>query len=221
MTFKVDGVEYTNERAIATQQTGFVLVSQMRSWLPDAIGGIHWFGVDDANTAVFVPMYCCMTTIPKSYSFETADLYNISTESAFWVNNWVANQAYSRYSYMIKDIRKVQNEIEDSFANRQASLEAEALALYKQEPAKAVAMLNEYSNNEAQKATARYLNLAQYLLVKYLDGNMKREKDGKFERSKTGYPVSPAFPGYPQEYYKAIISDTKAAENLKVVEPEK
>lgn len=221
MTFKVDGVEYTNERAIATQQTGFVLVSQMRSWLPDAIGGIHWFGVDDANTAVFVPMYCCMTTIPKSYSFETADLYNFSTESAFWVNNWVANQAYSRYSYMIKDIRKVQNEIEDSFANRQASLEAEALALYKQEPAKAVAMLNEYSNNEAQKATARYLNLAQYLLVKYLDGNMKREKDGKFERSKTGYPVSPAFPGYPQEYYKAIISDTKAAENLKVVEPEK
>lgn len=221
MTFKVDGVEYTNERAIATQQTGFVLVSQMRSWLPNAIGGVHWFGVDDANTAVFIPMYCCMTTIPKSYDAETADLYTFSTESAFWVNNWVANQAYSRYSYMIKDIRRVQSEIEDSFASRQPALEAEALNLYKQDPSKAVAMLNEYSNKEAQKATARYLQLAQYLLVKYLDGNMKREKDGKFERSKTGYPVYPQFPGYPEEYYKAIISDSKAAENLKVVEPEK
>ena len=221
MTFKVDGVEYTNERAIATQQTGFVLVSQMRAWLPDAIGGVHWFGVDDANTAVFVPMYCCMTEIPKSYAAETADLYNFSTESAFWVNNWVANQAYSRYSYMITDIRKVQNEIEDGFASRQASLEEEALNIYKTDPAKAIAMLNKYSNDEAQKATARYLKLAQYLLVKYLDGNMKREKNGEFERSKTGYPVYPQFPGYPQEYYKAIVSDSKAAENLKVVEPEK
>lgn len=221
MTFKVDGVEYTNERAIATQQTGFVLVSQMRSWLPDAIGGIHWFGVDDANTAVFVPMYCCMTSIPKSYAMETADLYNFSTESAFWVNNWVANQAYTRYSFMIKDIRKVQNALEDGYANRQASLEAEALALHKQDPAKAVAMLNDYSNRSAQDATASYLKLAQYLLVKYLDGNMKKEKDGEFERSKTGYPVYPHFPGYPQEYYKAIVTDKNAAENLKVVEPEK
>ena len=221
MTFKVDGVEYTNERAIATQQTGFVLVSQMRSWLPDAIGGIHWFGVDDANTAVFVPMYCCMTSIPKSYAMETADLYNFSTESAFWVNNWVANQAYTRYSFMIKDIRKVQNALEDGYANRQASLEAEALALHKQDPAKAVAMLNDYSNRSAQDATASYLKLAQYLLVKYLDGNMKKEKDGEFERSKTGYPVYPHFPGYPQEYYKAIVTDKNAADNLKVVEPEK
>ena len=220
MTFKVDGVEYTNERAIATQQTGFVLVSQMRSWLPDAIGGVHWFGVDDANTAVFVPMYCCMTSIPKSYAMETADLYNFSTESAFWVNNWVANQAYTRYSFMIKDIRKVQNELEDGYASRQAALEAEALAMHKQDPAKAVAMLNDYSNRAAQDATARYLKLAQYLLVKYLDGNMKKEKDGDFERSKTGYPVYPHFPGYPQEYYKAIVTDKNAADNLRVVQPE-
>ena len=220
MTFKVDGVEYTNERAIATQQTGFVLVSQMRSWLPDAIGGVHWFGVDDANTAVFVPMYCCMTSIPKSYAMETADLYNFSTESAFWVNNWVANQAYTRYSFMIKDIRKVQNELEDGYASHQAALEAEALALHKQDPAKAVAMLNDYSNRAAQDATARYLKLAQYLLVKYLDGNMKKEKDGDFERSKTGYPVYPHFPGYPQEYYKAIVTDKNAADNLRVVQPE-
>ena len=220
MTFKVDGVEYTNERAIATQQTGFVLVSQMRSWLPDAVGGVHWFGVDDANTAIFVPMYCCMTNIPKSYAEGTADLYTFSTESAFWVNNWVANQAYTRYSYMIKDIRAVQNDIEDTFANNQTEVESKALELYKQDPQRAKSFLDSYSNRVAQETTARYLQLAQYLLVKYLDGNMKREKDGEFERSNTGYPVSPKFPGYNEDYYKAIVSDPAAAENLKVTPPE-
>ena len=114
----------------------------------------------------------------------------------------------------------MQNALEDGYANRQASLEAEALALHKQDPAKAVAMLNDYSNRSAQDATASYLKLAQYLLVKYLDGNMKREKDGEFERSNTGYPVSPKFPGYNEDYYKAIVSDPAAAENLKVTPPE-
>ena len=121
---------------------------------------------------------------------------------------------------MIKDIRKVQNELEDGYASHQAALEAEALAMHKQDPTKAVAMLNDYSNRAAQDATARYLKLAQYLLVKYLDGNMKKEKDGNFERSKTGYPVYPHFPGYPQEYYKAIVTDKNAADNLRVVQPE-
>ncbi len=220
MTFKVDGVEYTHERAIATQQTGFVLVSQMRNWLPNPIGGIHWFGVDDANTAIFVPMYCCMTNIPKSYAEKTADMYTFSTESAFWVNNWVANQAYTRYSYMIKDIRKVQTELEDAFANNQPEVEKKALELYKQSPGKAKAYLDSYSNRVAEESTSRYLQLAQYLLVKYLDGNLKKEKDGQFERSNTGYPVYPEFPGYPEEYFRAIVADPAAAKNLKVVQPE-
>ena len=161
-----------------------------------------------------------MTNIPKSYAEGTADLYTFSTESAFWVNNWVANQAYTRYSYMIKDIREVQNGIENAFANNQAEVESKALDLYKQDPQKAKAYLDAYSNRVAQETTARYLQLAQYLLVKYLDGNMKREKDGEFERSNTGYPVYPQFPGYNEEYFRAIVSDPAAAENLKVVPPE-
>ena len=131
MNFEVDGKTYFNERAIATQQTAFVLVSQMRSWLPNEIGGIHWFGVDDANTTVFVPMYCSINSVPKSYDEKTADLYTFSLESAFWTNNWVANQAYGRYSLMIDDIRKVQKSIEDSFEQNMSFIEAEAARLYK------------------------------------------------------------------------------------------
>ena len=214
MTFKVDGVEYTNERAIATQQTAFVLVSQMRSWLPNEIGGIHWFGVDDANTNVFVPMYCCINGAPKSYDSATADMYTLSWESAFWVNNWVANQAYGRYSLMIDDIRKVQKSIEDSFEQNMPAIEAEAAKLHKESPEKAVAYLTDYSHSVAENATAQYKKLGEYLLVKYLDGNRKKEADGKFKRNADGLPVQPDFPGYNEEYHRAIVKD--AGENLKV-----
>jgi dipeptidase len=219
LTYKVDSVEYTNERAICTQQTGFVFVAQMRSWLPNPVGGVLWFGVDDANTAVFLPMYCSMTRIPHSYAAGNGDLYTLSWESAFWVNNWVANQAYTRYSFMIPDIRKVQNDIEDSLANGQNDLEHQALALYKDSPAKAASFLNDYVINKAQSATARYKKLGEYLFVKYLDGNCKKEKDGKFLRNSAGSPVQPDFPGYTQDYYRSIVRST--GNHLKITPVEK
>lgn len=220
MEYKVDGKEYLHERAISTQQTGWVYVAQMRSWLPDPIGGLVWFGVDDANTAVFVPMYCCINEIPKSYAQGTADLYTLNWESAFWVNNWVANQAYTRYNKMIGDIRKVQNEIEDTWHNNQASIEAQAQAIYVSNPAAVVKLLTAYSNEQAQMATARYKKLGEYLFVKYLDGNVKKEKDGKFQRNEAGVPVQPVFGGYNQEYFDAIVKDGDA-EHLRVGEVEK
>lgn len=207
MSFEVDSVTYTNERAIATQQTAFVLVSQMRSWLPNEIGGIHWFGVDDANTAVFVPMYCCISSAPKSYDATTADLYTFSTESAFWINNWVANQAYSRYSLMINDIRKVQKSLEDSFEKNMPEIEAKAADLLKESKDSAVTYLTNYSHKVAADATSKYHDLALYLLVKYLDGNRKKEENGVFKRNPDGLPVQPDFPGYNKAYYEAIKRD--------------
>lgn len=214
MTFKVDGEEYVNERAISTQQTGFSFVAQMRNWLPDPIGGILWFGVDDANTCVYVPMYCAMTEIPHCYAPGNGDLYTLSWTSAFWVHNWVANQAYGRYSLMIPDIRKVQSALEDSFESKQAELEAQAKGLYAESPEKAIKLLNEYSITQATEATGRFKELGEYLLVKYLDGNMKKERDGKFARTPEGYPESPNFPGYNEEYYRSIVRDT--GDHLKV-----
>ena len=219
MSYKVDGVEYVNERAIATQQTAYVLVSQMRSWLPNAIGGVLWFGVDDANTNVFLPMYCSMTKVPHNYADGVADLYTLNWESAFWVNNWVANQAYSRYPLMIPDIRKVQSSIEDALATNQPVIEEKALNAYSTSPAEAAKILNDYSEQVSADATARYKKLGEYLLVKYLDGNRKRETDGKFARNPWGYPLQPEFPGYNEDYYRTIVNGT--GDHLRVREVEK
>ena len=108
LTFKVDSVEYVHERPTATQQTGFTFVAQMRSWMPDYIGGILWFGVDDAATGLYVPMYCGITRIPECYRPDNGSLLDYSATSAFWTYNSVANYAYSKYSYMLPDIKKVQ-----------------------------------------------------------------------------------------------------------------
>lgn len=221
MDFEVDGVKYSQERAIATQQTGWVFAAQMRSWMPNEVGGCFWFGVDDANTAVFVPMYCCITQVPESYRQGKADMYTLDWDCAFWVNNWVANQAYSRYSQMIGDIRKVQGEIENNFAKRQSIIEAQATSLLTTNRDAAIRLLTEYSVNAGQDATARYKKLGEYLFVKYLDGNTKKEKDGKFLRNEYGTPASPTFSGYTQEYYDMLIKGPNGGDRLKVVEPEK
>ena len=155
MDFEVDGVKYSQERAIATQQTGWVFAAQMRSWLPDEVGGCFWFGVDDANTAVFVPMYCCITQVPESYRQGKADLYTLDWDCAFWVNNWVANQAYHRYSQMIGDIRKVQGAIEDNFAKKQSVIEAEATSLLATDRDAAVRLVCEVPRRQYQEGERR------------------------------------------------------------------
>lgn len=221
MDFEVDGVKYSQERAIATQQTGWVFAAQMRSWMPDEVGGCFWFGVDDANTAVFVPMYCCISHVPESYRQGKADMYTLDWDCAFWVNNWVANQAYARYSQMIGDIRKVQGDIEDGFAKQQSIIEAQATSLLTTDRDAAIRLLTNYSVNAGQEATARYKKLGEYLFVKYLDGNIKKEKDGKFLRNEWGTPASPTFGGYTQEYYDMIVKGPNGGDRLKVVEPEK
>jgi len=206
MDYEVDGEHYCMERAIATQQTGWVFVAQMRSSLPDPVGGCLWFGVDDANTAVFLPMYCCINRIPDSYQAGKWDLYTLDWNSAFWVNNWVANQAYNRYSLMIGDIRTVQNDIEDSIAAVTPDIEQRAAALCRAgNEAQAVKLLTDYACDNAARATAKYRKLGEYLFVKYLDGNIKREKDGKFQRTETGIPASPIFGGYSEEYYRDLV----------------
>ena len=216
MDFTVNGVKYSHERAIATQQTGWVFVSQMRANLPDPVGGCLWFGVDDANTAVFLPMYCSITEVPESYRQGKADLYTFDFDAAFWVNNLVANQAYHRYSQMIPDIRKVQGEIEDKCANDQPAIESRAVDLLKTNRDEAIQYLTNYSVNTAQNATARYQDLAKYLFVKYLDGNRKKEKDGKFLRNEYGMPAQPDFPGYTQDYYNQF--GIPSCDHLKEVE---
>lgn len=205
LTFKVDSLEYTHERAIATQQTGFSLVASLDRKAPELMKGILWFGVDDANTCVYVPVYCSNTRVPLEFAPGNGDLYNVSWTSAFWVNNYVANQAYHRYSQMIEDIRKVQVAEEDTLATEVRVLMAEVPGWDKEY---ARDFLNDHTALAARRYVARYKALGDYLLVKYLDGNVKKEKDGRFERTSDGMPVYPAFPGYDERYYRNIVKET-------------
>lgn len=208
LTWEVDSVTYCNERAISTQQTGFSFVTQSRSWLPAAIGGILWFGVDDAYSTCYTPMYCGITEIPECFAVGNGDMLTYSETAAFWTFSQVANTAYSRYSDMIVDIQLVQKELEDKFVTYVPVIDKAAETLFNSNEAQARKFITEYSVNEANNMTARWKKLGQYLTVKYTDGNIKREKDGKFERTETGMPASPIFAGYPEWWYKAIVNST-------------
>lgn len=215
MNFEVNGQTYVNERAIATQQTGFVLVAQLRKDLPDYVGGILWFGVDDADMTLFKPMYTSMTRIPWSFSEENGSMTKFSWTSAFWMHNWVANMAYGKYSYMIEDIRKEQQRIEGQWQAMQPIVEKQAMAIAKdQGEAAAVEFLTNYSCNIADQSTSDWKKLGEYLMVKYIDGNVKIEKDGKFAEEH-GIVVFPKQPGYSQEYYDQVAAGENV-EHLKV-----
>ena len=208
LTFEVDSVQYCNERPIATQQTGFSFVAQMRSWLPNAIGGILWFGVDDAAQTVYYPIYCNNTTVPHEMEVGNGDLLTFSWTSAFWMHNWVSNMVYARYSDMSKDMHKVQKELEDKFMKSQPEIEKEALALHKKSPSEAIRFLNNYSNTQVENGIKEWKKLGEYLIVKYMDGVIKKEENGKFKRNPYGGPAFPTRPGYSNEFYKKVIEQT-------------
>lgn len=209
LTWKVGEKEYLNERATSTQQTGFSFVAQMRSGLPNAIGGVLWFAVDDTYSTVYVPMYCGITKIPHGFAVGTGSFHEFTWDSAFWVFNAVSNYTYLRYSEMIKDVRKVQREIESRFIAEQPGIEAAALALHQQAPRLAIEYLNKYSNDSAEMVIARWRKLWEQLLYKYLDGNLKDES-GKVTH-----------PGYPESWYKLVAESTGTRLEVGKIDSEK
>lgn len=212
LEWEADNVKYCNERPIATQQTGFVFVSQMRSWLPREIGGILWFGVDDAAQTVFVPMYCSITEVPECFRVGNGDLYTFSWTSSFWINNWVSNMVYAKYNYMHPDLRKEQQEIENKFLKEQPQAEKDAFI----SDIPTGEYLTRYSNRQAQYAFNRWKKLGEYLMIKYMDGIVRKEKDGQFIRNEYGKPSSVERVGYPLKYYRAVAKET--GDKYKVLE---
>lgn len=206
--WEVDGKTYCNERATATQQTGFSFVAESRSGMPDIIGGILWFGVDDAAATVYIPMYCGMTMAPETFAVGNGDLLTYSDNSAFWTFSFVSNFAYLRYNLMMEDVKKKQLELETGFIERVKDIDEQAMSIFKEDPVKARAFITNYSVNAANHTVAVWKELGQYLLVKYLDGNVKIEENGQFKRNSNGYPVSPAFPGYSEGWKREVVRDT-------------
>lgn len=210
LTFKVDGKEYFNERPISTQQTGFVFVAQMRSDKINPVGGVLWFGVDDANMTVYTPVYCCTNKAPECFTaVDGADYINFSWKSAFWIFNWVSNMVYQRYNLMIGDLREKQNMLEDMYFKAQAGIEAEAERLAKEDEQEAVKFLTNYTNMASQNTFNVWKDLGVFLIVKYNDFVTKRVgKDGKFERNEIGRPAGVIRQGYSEEFLKEYIKHT-------------
>jgi dipeptidase len=216
LTWKVDSTEYCNERAVSTQQTGFSFVAQSRSTLPDPIGGILWFGVDDTYSTCYIPMYCGMTKVPHSFEVGNGDMLKYSETSAFWAFNMVANFTYLRYDTMITDVIKVQRELENSFQQLVPAVDQTALTLWNngnQEQARD--FITNFSVNTANNTVDKWKELFRFLLLKYKDGNIMKEKNGIFERTATGIAPMPDQPGYPESWRKNVAKET--GDKLKVV----
>lgn len=204
LTFKVDGVEYGHERPIATQQTGFSFVAQMRSWMPNHVGGILWFGMDDAASTVYVPIFCSMSEVPWCFDENNGSLLEYSSTSAFWSFNFVANYAYGKYAPMMKDIKKRQQELESEFEQELPDIEAKAMAMDEEQ---ACDFLTDYSVNTSEYVHTEWKKLGEFLLVKFLDGNIKREENGVFLKNEYGGPASIIRAGYPEAVKREMIKE--------------
>ncbi len=209
LTFEIDGVEYVNERATATQQTAFSFISQSRNWLPDAIGGIMWWGVNDANACVYMPIYPCITTIPHHFEVGNGAIMEWSETSGFWIFNQVSNFSYTRYKHIQPDVEIVRDGLEKTFLERTPAVDAAALTLYEQDPQLAVAYLTDYSNDQAARTFNAYKKLYQHLFMKYMDGNIKYEVEGQ------KYPKV-EFPGYSEDFLRRLVEES--GEKLRVIE---
>jgi len=220
MEFEVDSVMYLNERAVATQQTGYSFVAQSRSWLPDPVGGIFWFGVDDADGCVYAPMYCGINEIPKSYAIGNGSLITWSETSAYWAFSQVNNWAYTRYNLIHPEIEKYQQQLENHFASEVRIADKQAAGLFTQNPASCREYLTGFSVNTGNKLVNDWKAFYQYLFMKYVDGNIKSSEEQKLLDNGNGknIPKMPFQPGYGEEWERIMIQGTGDRLKVKVNE---
>ena len=210
MSFEIDGEEYINERAIATQQTGFWFVGQARNWLPDIIGGIFWFAVDDAGTSPITPVYSSSTEISEHYALGNGSMIEYSPTSMFWLTNRIAQFAYLRYDEIGAEVVAAVRAHEHEMVAKIASSDAQAILFYKKSPRRAVKYLTSFSINEANALFDKWNNFDKYLLVKYIDGNTKRQdENGAFITNghSATIPPTPIQKGYNERFKRAIVNE--------------
>lgn len=200
MTWKVDDVTYCHERVTATQQTGFSFISQSRSWLPNEIGGIIWFGMDDAASTVYAPLYSSMTESPKTFERGNGAMMVWSDNAAFWVFNQVTNFAYTRYSDIHPEVAEKQKMFEDGFVKKVAETDKIAQDLMNKSAKKAVKYLTNFSVNEADNLTYAWKELYQYLFMRYMDGNIKTADPGQQNPKVKQNP-------YSERFLRTIVKD--------------
>ncbi|MFA5301492.1 MAG: C69 family dipeptidase [Bacteroidales bacterium] len=210
MSFEVDGKNYLNERAIATQQTGWWYVGECRSDMPRDLGGLFWFGVDDAGTSALIPIYSVSGQVAECIEKGNGSMLEYSETSLFWIVNRVTQFAYLRYNQVGAEVRSVVDKWELEMIDKTRRIDQVAVEMYRRDPALAREFLTDFSVNAAQTLFKTWVELDKYLMVKYIDGNTKRqEADGSF--SDNGHdpriPASPKNEGYTQKWKEAVVKD--------------
>jgi dipeptidase len=201
--FDVDGQRCFNERPVSTQQAGFVFVSQMRSWMPREVGGCFWFANDDGNMVPFTPVYCCSTESPRPYNTPGADDITFSLDNAFWVQNWVSNMVYPRYSMLFPELQQVRDSLDQSYFAAQKDVEDHAMTLEGEER---VQYLTAYTAEKAEQMLERWKRLATHIIVKYNDMTVKPEDgNGNFLRTPYGLGQTVRRPGYSEKYARQLL----------------
>jgi len=216
MEFEVDSVMYLCERAVATQQTGYSFVAQSRSWLPDPIGGIFWFGVDDADGCVYAPMYCGIKQVPESYVVGNGSMITWSETSAYWTFSQVNSWAYTRYNQIHPEIENYQKRLENQFFSEIEVVDKQASELYRQNSAAASDYITGYSVFTGNKLVTDWKAFYRFLFMKYIDGNVKRSEEFKILDNGNGknIPMRPLHPGYGKDWERIMIQGT--GDRLKV-----
>lgn len=179
MGYKVDGKEYVMERTTATQQTGFSFVSQSRSWLPDALGGILWFSVDDAANTVYFPMYTSATRVPYAYAVGNGSMMQFTDKAAFWIFNQVSNLAYTRYNAIHAEIRAKQKALEKRYKSYVQMTDAAALSSFERNPIMTISYLTDFSCNTGNQLAETWREFYAYLFTRFMDGNIKTPIPGQ------------------------------------------
>lgn len=207
LTWEVDGKTYCNERATATQQTGFTFVAQMRSWLPDVVGGIIWWGVDDPSGTVYMPFYSSMTSVPKNFEVGNGSMMEWSETSGFWIFNQVENFAYTAWDRIHPDLEVVQSKLEKGFIAEIPKIDSEAKNTINTKGKEATAeYLTNYSHKAAAQTYNTWKNLYAQLFMKYMDGNIKTKEEVKPDYKMANPDVKQ--PGYGEDWYRKIVEET-------------
>ena len=210
MVYTIDSTKYCNERSIATQQTGYSFVAQSRNWLPDPIGGIFWFGVDDADGCVYAPMYCGINEIPSNYAYGNGSMISWNDKSAFWTFNLVTNWGYTRYDLIHPEVELYQEELEAKFIAEVAEVDAKATTLYKKSPEEARQFITEFSVSTGNQLVADWMEFFNYLFMRYMDGNVKQVENRTLldNGNGKGIPPKPSQPGYGKDWERLMMRNT-------------
>ena len=203
-----EGTRMFHERSVATTHTAFTWVCQLRGFMPREVGGVIWWGNDDSGMVAYTPVYCCASRVPHCYNDPNADAFTFSDECAYWVCNWVSNMVYPRWSLLYPELQQVRDSLQTSYFARQPEVEAQALELIQRDRGAAISLLTDYGCELGDQMLKRWRQMAYHMIVKYNDGVIRQEENGRYLRNSSGFRPRLTRPGMSDKVRHRIHQST-------------